>query len=1181
MYFKRLEMQGFKSFADPVVVDFHEGITCIVGPNGSGKSNISDAIRWVLGEQSPKALRGGKMEEVIFAGTASRKSRGMAEVTLVIDNSEHILDIDYNEVAITRRMYRSGESEYLINNNTCRLRDIRELIMDTGIGVDGYSIIGQGKIADIVSTKPESRREIFEEAAGIVMYKTKRNEAERKLENTSVNLERVSDIIDELESRIGTLKEDSIKAKEYLELKERYRGVEINIILRNIENIQESSKVYADDLERLSKEIVESTKAQEFIFGRGGELNEKRTLLDSLAEETRDNILRLVQEINDITNASQLSAERLSGIEKETDIIHNDILLMKERLERELSNLAALKQEEDALDGEISKAKENLEKEILEFNEASEAQARTVAIADEGKNKLFDLSSEKTACESEIKGIENITANLTSRKEELNVLYSETGKVSDNLNLTVQERTTEQASKENEIKGIGERLEQVSGERVALVDAVGKLNESIERNRLEISQLSSRKRTMEEMESNYEGYFAGVRSVMKAGISGLRGVVAELMDVPKEYTLAVETALGANLQNIICNTDDDAKRGVNYLKENKGGRATFLPIATIKGVKPADTSLVSGDPGFVDLAQNIVNYNDEFAAIYSYLFRKIAIAKDMDSAIRLSKKGSGLIFVTPEGEIVTPQGGITGGTFKNKTANILDRKAEINELAGKINSLERKVEEDTRTLEEKRGKMTSLQNEEQRLNGEKHRLDIEINSLITDIKAITESLNKEKLNIDRYEDEISRINNQLSEAGDMKARQEKRIGEIADEVEIVNREIEEALKQIEERRLKTEACSEAVTAARISLNEIETRGESQKMLSERVEDQVESYKSQISEKESALTALGEERAALIKASEEQIDVGDKLTEKQSMEESLVNLQSERETIINELSEIETKQTETNQKLNDLRDEKYQIEIKVARGETQLETMKEKLWEEFEITYAQAADLREDDFVYSRATREAREIRSRMRELGDVNVGAIAEYEQVSERYEFLTVQRDDINQAKMELLALIDELDKTIKVKFKENFDKVVDNFQEIFVELFGGGQAELRLENEEEPLNSGIDIVAQPPGKKLQNINLMSGGEKTMTAIALMFAVLKTKPTPFCILDEVEAALDDNNIDRFANYLKNFHEIQFALVTHQKATMEHADVLYGVTMPEHGISRMLSLRLGDEIDLD
>ena len=1181
MYFKRLEMQGFKSFADPVVIDFHEGITCVVGPNGSGKSNISDAIRWVLGEQSPKALRGGKMEEVIFAGTASRKSRGMAEVTLVIDNSEHFLDIDYNEVAITRRMYRSGESEYLINNNSCRLRDIRALIMDTGIGVDGYSIIGQGKIADIVSTKPESRREIFEEAAGIVAYKTKRGEAERKLESTSANLERVRDIIEELESRIGTLKEDSIKAKEYLELKERYRGLEINIILRNIETIQQNSKVYADDLERLSNSIVEATKDQEFAYGRGGELNEKRTIMDSLAEETRDNILKLVQEINEITNASQLSAERLSGIEKETDIIHTDLVMIKERLDVEQSNLDRLKKEEDALDGEIAKAKENLEKEILEFNDASEAQAKTLAIADEGKNQLFELSSEKTACESEIKGIDNISENLRNRKEEINQLYSETGKVSDNLSLTVSERKRDQETKESEVRALTEKLNGLISERGELTESVRRLNETIERNRLEISQLSSRRRTMEEMESNYEGYFAGVRSVMRAGISGLRGVVAELMDVPKEYTLAVETALGANLQNIICNTDDDAKRGVNYLKENKGGRATFLPIATMKGVKPADTSLVSGDSGFVDLAQNIVKYDDEFAAIYSYLFRKIAVAKDMDAAIRLSKKGSGLIFVTPEGEIVTPQGGITGGTFKNKTANILDRKAEINELGEKISGLEGKVSEDSVNLESMRARLSSIQDEEQKLNGDKHRLDVEITALISDIKAISENLDKEKLNIDRYEEEISRIDRQLSEAAEMKTRQEKRITEIVAEVETVNKEIEEALNLIESQRIKTEACSESVTAARIALNEIETRGEAQKRLSERVEEQVDSYNSQIKEKEAALANLAEERAALIKASEEQVDVGDKLTEKQSLEESLVNLQSDREKIINELSEIESRQSETNQRINDLKDEKYQIEIKVAKGETQLETMKEKLWEEFEITYAQAADLRDDDFVYSRATREAREIRSRMRELGDVNVGAIAEYEQVSERYEFLTEQRDDINKAKMELESVIDELDKTIKIKFKENFDKVVDNFQNIFIELFGGGQAELRLENEDDPLNSGIDIIAQPPGKKLQNINLMSGGEKTMTAIALMFAVLKTKPTPFCILDEVEAALDDNNIDRFANYLKNFNEIQFTLVTHQKATMEHADVLYGVTMPEHGISKMLSLRLGDEIDLD
>ncbi len=1181
MYFKRLEMQGFKSFADPVTIDFHEGITCVVGPNGSGKSNISDAIRWVLGEQSPKALRGGKMEEVIFAGTASRKSRGMAEVVLVIDNSERILDIDYSEVAITRRMYRSGESEYLINNNPCRLRDIRELIMDTGIGVDGYSIIGQGKIQDIVSTKPESRREIFEEAAGIVMYKTRRGEAERKLESTVSNLERVKDILSEIESRIDGLREDSIKAKEYLELKKTYEELEINVILRNIETIEENSQVYRDDLVRLSKEIEEKTREHENLATRYSEMSERRSLLDRLAGEARDGILKLVEEINEMDSANKLSAERLSGIENESSIITADITLLQERLASEEENMGRLREEESRLNQEISRAKAALEDKIIKYNEAAAIQAQSASKADQGRQKLYELNSELATCDSEIKGIENYAESLIKRRSELDELSSETGKISDQLQQTVQSRKEEKRIKEDEYSNLSLALEALTKERDEKASFIRTITETLERDRIELSRLGARRRTMEEMESNYDGYTAGVKNTMKANFPGNRGVVADLMKVPKEYVTAIETALGGKLQNIICETDEDAKIAVNHLKETKGGRATFLPIKSIKARKEANVAAIEHEEGFIDIADNVIEFDNELRSIYSYLLGLTVVTKDLDSAIRLAKKGTGLKFVTLGGEIVNSQGAITGGILKHQSANILERKAEINELAESILKLEESCSLNDKELNKAKLEQEELISKEQNTAAEKHRLDIELNALISDIKAITDSLDKESQSGERYANEISRIKNQLLETEEITSKHRRRIIEINEEIERVNKEIEEALTESEKDKLQTQEINEEVTRARINLNEIETRGESQKELTERVDNQLLDYKSQIEEKEKALVALSHEKEALLNTASSGEEIEAKLLERTTIEESLANLEKDRENLISEIRQVDEMQTNSTELINNLRDQRYQIEIKSTRGETQLETLKEKLWDEFEITYAQAADMRKEDFVYSRAVKETREIRNRIRELGDVNVGAIAEYEQVSERYEFLTTQRDDIIKAKEELEKIIDDMDKTIKVRFKENFDKVVDNFHDIFTELFGGGQAELRMENEEDPLNSGIEIVAQPPGKKLQNINLMSGGEKTMTAIALMFAVLKTKPTPFCILDEVEAALDDNNIDRFANYLKNFNDIQFTLVTHQKATMEHADVLYGVTMPEQGISKMLSLRLGDEIQLD
>ena len=1180
MYFKRLEMQGFKSFADPVTIDFHEGITCIVGPNGSGKSNISDAIRWVLGEQSPKALRGGKMEEVIFSGTASRKSRGMAEVILVIDNSTGILDIDYNEVAITRRMYRSGESEYLINNNPCRLRDIRELIMDTGIGVDGYSIIGQGKIADIVSTKPEARREIFEEAAGIVMYKNRRAEAERKLESAGTNLDRVSDIITEIESRIGTLREDSIKAKEYLELKERYEGLEINVILKNIDTIEENGKIFRDDLVRISNEIESITKEHQETFTRLGELSEKREVIEKLSSETRDKILALVQEINEMTSASKLSAERLSGIEKETEMIAADLSMLRARMAEEEESLAKLRDEEASLSKEIAEAEGVLSDRIVAYNEAAAEQGKHAEAADEGRRKLFELNRELTACDSEIKGVDNLAETLIKRKDDLENLAGEAGKASAEMEALLKDKKDEIAIHEEKRDSLEKEISDSISSWESIKASISELTEGIERNKLDVSKLSSRRITMEEMESNYEGYNAGVRSLMKAGLGGIHGVVTELITVPKGYEVAIETALGQNLQDIVCEKDDDAKNGVNYLKDNKAGRVTFLPVETIKG-KDRDISAVKNDEGFIDLAVNIISCDDKYKEVYKYLLGKVAVAKDMDAAIRLAKKGTGLRFVTREGEIVNTAGAITGGAYKNRTASFLERKAEISELAVKLKTLEDIIAKDGNALESQKNSLITIEENIDRFRDEKHRIEITLGSLAGDLKAAGDSYSKETSSLTRYEEEMSRIERQLAEIEDLKSGHAKRIEEIKTEIEEVTKAVEEAVSKGEVQKEITDEKSEAVTSARIALNEISTRGDSQKRLTDRVSAQVDEYKRQIKEKEDAGNALVSEKEELLAGRSEDSQVEEKLKQKEAMESSLLELASEKETVLNEQREFELAQGDATDRINDLRDQKYQIEIKTAKGDTQLETLKEKLWEEFEISYAQALDKRVDDFVYSKAVKETREIRSRIRELGDVHVGAIAEYEKESERYEFFTSQRDDITKARDELRNIISDMDKTIKIKFKENFDKVVENFEVIFKELFGGGQAELRLDDENDPLNSGIEIVAQPPGKKLQNINLMSGGEKTMTAIALMFAVLKTKPTPFCILDEVEAALDDNNIDRFANYLKNFQEIQFALVTHQKATMEHADVLYGVTMPEQGISKMLSLRLGDDFDLD
>ena len=1182
MYFKRIEMHGFKSFAEPVVIEFHEGVTCIVGPNGSGKSNISDAIRWVLGEQSPKMLRGGKMEEVIFAGTASRKSRGMAEVTLVIDNSTGILPIDYSEVAITRRMYRSGESEYLINNNQCRLRDIKELIMDTGIGVDGYSIIGQGKIADIVSNKPESRREIFEEAAGVVMYKSKKAEAERKLQSTNANLERVNDIVGEIEGRIDGLAEDSKKAKEYLELREKFRELEINITLKNIEKLDLAEENLKDDVQELSVDIEELTQKKGSLSETLSESRQKNENLETLGNEARDKLLAKVEEINALSNKNQLDKERLGTIERDSERLHAEIAELDEKLLRELNNLKELEENRE----QIRKERHEEEVKLQEKIEAHSGIARRASELSEeienAKNRMIALQNTATSKRSEARSLESYRQSLMDRK---NRLLSEGELFEENLRNCETEKAEARREKVETEKTLDAARTKLSEARTTLGDlncemnALAKENEDL---RIRAGQAGARKKTIEEMENNYEGYNGAVRFIMKNAASGIKGVVADLMKVPEGLEVAVETALGGAMQNIVCQRDDDAKRAIVELKKNKAGRLTFLPMESVKGNVANVPAAMRSHSGFRGLACDLISYDSAYDGIFKYLLGRVVVVDDMDIAVNLSKSaGGGIRFVTTDGEIINASGAITGGKYKNATANLLARKSEINQLEQEIEELKRSYRANKEAHEAKKAQAEALTAECAKTEEQVKGLEISVLNIKNRLDTLEGSFRDLSENDAKKERELESIANDFA---NLKQTEESLLKEAEDaesEIGKLEDSAAEAMEAFESVKEQTAQANEEITQARIAKTDRENKYEAACRMAERVEASKDEVEEQIAVKKERIEALEKEKNSILFGSEDaEESYKQKQEEKTRLEEYIAEITEEKAQLSAKLGEMTTEFTEIGDRLNTCQDQKYQLEIKLAKNETQLDTLKEKLWEEFEISYAQAISFKKSDFVLSAATKESREIKNRMKELGDVNVGAIKEYEQIRERYDFLTEQRADILEAMGELQAIIDDMDKTIKTKFKENFDQVVVNFEEIFKELFGGGHAELTLDNEDNPLESGIEIIAQPPGKKLQNINLMSGGEKTMTAIALMFAVLKTKPTPFCILDEVEAALDDSNIDRFARYLRNFHDIQFAIVTHQKATMEHADVLYGVTMPEQGISKVLSLRLGDDFDI-
>lgn len=1180
MYFKRIEMHGFKSFAEPVTIEFDRGLTCIVGPNGSGKSNISDAVRWVLGEQSPKTLRGGKMEEVIFSGTDSRKSRGMAEVTLVIDNENGSLPIDYKEVALTRRMFRTGESEYRINGNQCRLRDIRDLIMDTGIGVDGYSIIGQGKISDILSTKTDSRREIFEEAAGIVMYRTKKSESERKLESTSANMERVNDIIGELEGRIGTLRKESAKAREYIGLRDRHRELEINITLKNIENIELKNEYIIDDIAELTSSIESCDEKSRQLEKRSAESSDRHRELEELSTEAREKLMTVIEQLNESVNREQLDREKLTSIEENQVRLRGEMESLGERKAREQAQAGKYSEKSAETEVQLSRALETLREKKLGYEAASGELDSLTRQMDDCKNDIYELSGMINSGKAEINSLQRLQEQLEARRE---LLIKEKISGEDNNKETL-DRLGRLRNQRDQI------LQELDETRERLTDSRQQLDERRKRERqvdgrleeLKISsgKLSARLKTIEEMESNYEGYNHAVRHVMKSGIKGIDGVVADLIEVPRGYETAMETALGASLQNIVCEDDGSAKAAIRSLKENRAGRMTFLPVSSVRGRAIRDRKLEKVT-GFIGFGPDCLSCDDRYRGIMEYLLGRVVIVDEMDNALKMSKIVSNLRFVTLDGDVINAGGAITGGRYKNRTANILDRKAETAELRQKVASSEDEIRTMTAELEKIRSEISGLEKNSSRLEEEVSGKNGRLMAAENEMKLAESALADMRSGSDKLDRELENIDKEKEKSGNM-------IREIKEKIENAYIEVKEAerlgdgYKELHEtRKAQFDMASEEITKARISVTELEREKEHAAAMAARVETAIEEIRRDMEAKEQELADLDGEKERMISSSGSAADIiRQKEEEKKRLEEYIAELSEEKTQAARASEEVASEKEALNVKLSELRNRKYELEIKKAKNETQLDTYKNKLWDDFEVSYVQAVEFKSDEFVMSAAAKENRQIKNRLGELGEVNIGAIEEYETVRERYDFLVSQREDIREAADGLSKMIGDMDKTIKTRFKESFDRIVDNFERKFKELFGGGHAELRLSDENDPLGSDIDIIAQPPGKRLQNINLLSGGEKTLTAIALMFAVLEAKPTPFCILDEVEAALDDVNIDRFINCLREFTGVQFALVTHQKATMEHADVLYGITMPEKGVSKVLSLSLDDDFEI-
>ena len=1179
MFFKRIEIHGFKSFAEPVIIEFDRGITCVVGPNGSGKSNICDAIRWVLGAQSAKALRGDKMEDVIFSGTAARKSRGMAEVTLVIDNEDGALPIDYKEVAITRRMYRSGESEYLINNARCRMKDIRELIMDTGIGVEGYSIIGQGKISDIISNNTESIREILEETAGIVMYRSRKAEAERKLKNATDNMDRVNDIIGEIEGRIDGLKEDSEKATEYLALRDRHKELEINITLKNIENIQLKAEEYKDDVKQLAEKIEAQESQRGAIAEKLAARDRRREQIDADLEEGRAHELALTEELNVLRGKQELDAQKIVQLTQNRTRLEDEIRDFGERAEREKENAASLEEERAGVHAKLASLRADLEKAIAENAVKNGDVAAMAAALDEKKNGLFQIQNTIARKQAEIYSMDGLKETLRRRKEVVLAEEEREGVSSD-----VSEQTKKEA--EEAFRVLNEKEEAQKAANIAVAEKRGSLTakesgclSDVSAKRVRYGELTARKRALEEMQAAYEGFGGAVKFIMGEHLAGVHGVVADLIEVPKGYETAIETALGSALQNVVCEDDATAKKAVGLLKKNNAGRLTFLPVRSIRARDLRADRKAENAPGFKGYGTDNVRFDEQYRTIMEYLLGNVIIVDDMDHAVAMSKvMESRARLVTLDGEIINAAGAITGGRYKHKSTNIFERKNEITALEERIAAAKAEADKAEQALEDVRAERDQLAKELEDGQAALSSLRVERFNKQNEIRAIEQALKEMMSGSERRQKELASIAEEERKADELVVQGNLDIEKLGEEKKVKEAEIEKDQAAYEVRRREVQKDSDAITEARIAVTAQESEVSKIDAVAERIDSAIREYEGRKAAREDELQRQEKELERLTQGQEDDsAPIREKESQKQTVRETLDLLAKEKEELLAAIEAETAERDEADRAQTALQDQKYELEIKMARQDTQLENAKEKLWDEFEVSYLQAIEFKKQDFVMSSAVKENREIKGRLKELGEVNVGAIQEYAQVKERYDFLTGQREDITTSMDELNGIIRDMDKIIRSRFKSSFDQVVENFESVFRELYGGGHATITLADKDDPFDSEIEISAQPPGKQLKHINLMSGGEKTMTAIALMFAVLKTKPTPCCILDEIEAALDDRNLEIFGEYLQKFEGVQFTLITHQKATMEHADVMYGITMPESGVSRVYSLKMEDK----
>ena len=1179
MYLKSIEVQGFKSFANKIVFDFHNGITGIVGPNGSGKSNVADAVRWVLGEQSAKQLRGAKMEDVIFAGTQNRKPVGFAYVAITLDNSDHALPVEYDEVTVSRRVYRSGESEYKINGHSCRLRDVTEMFYDTGIGKEGYSIIGQGQIDKILSGKPDERRELFDEAAGIVKFKRRKSAAIKKLENERSNLVRVNDILSELEKQVGPLKQQSEKAKEYLNYKTDLKKYDVNAFLLETDRIRKETaelngrlKIVDDDLED-SKSEYDNTKSE--YEAAENQLNDINTQIDENSQTVSALELenqKLQGEINVFTeqiktfNANkQLHSERLLDIEKDKQNKNNSVKELREQyndLNTELSEyndkLAAINDTAKALNAEI----EGISGQI-----------------DNRQNSIYDNLTEQSTIKAENQKFVTMLEQLEIKKSEL-TSHIIKGKSDESAQKQViKSLTAELDNAVGKLEDINNSIEESNTSVTQLKAEIAEKNSELDKLTQNYHREKSRLESLINITERYDGYGNSIKKIMELKDSnpGILGVIADIVKVEKQYETAIETALGGTIQNIVTDKESTAKELIGYLKQNKLGRATFLPLNAISGRNTLEKESCIKENGVIGVASNLVRVSFEYEGLAKYLLGRILVVDNIDNALLIAKKYKyTLRIVTLEGEQLNPGGSMTGGAFRN-SSNLLGRRREIEELKQSVSNTNKQITQEKAAVADLRNQVAKYREALDSYNKLLRETHIRKNTIDVNLKQADLKLSEI---IASYGDDIKEqafIDSEILKISESRNQVSGNLNLLDNQNEAARKEIENLGKTLEAKKSEEAAVALKIENLKISHSSIEQKAS---FINENIErlckelDNLEEEKTSIQEKIGETKELVSAKQADIELVKNSIEESErKIT---AIGEKLEDLRAAKEKVNASHKEFFKKREELNEKIILLEKDSMRLHNQYDRLEESYDSLVDYMWNEYELTYSYALELKSDELNNINDIRKQINIlKAAIKKLGDVNVNAIEEYKSVSERYEFMKTQHDDMIEAEESLMKVIEELDEGMRAQFTAKFEEIKVEFDKVFKELFGGGRGTIELVEGEDILEAGILIISQPPGKKLQNMMQLSGGEKALTAIALLFAIQNLKPSPFCLLDEIEAALDDSNVGRYANYLhKLTKHTQFIVITHRRGTMSAADRLYGITMQEKGVSTLVSVDL-------